>query len=181
MSFKINNSINKSCTSFTSNSIALGKVILLTKETQTSFKSACLGGSSGVEVQILTSYISWINWVMSCRLAKHCFFLLFRVYLKNTGLFQEHEKEYFNMHSSEVFISRDNFCSFSQSFQWTTCKLLWPISHKIALSLTCLPVNKILFAVFLYISTYLSFCTFRKTNKNLIVLFPHPSKVNISS
>lgn len=117
---------------------------------------------------------------MSCRVAKHCLFLLFRVYLKKAGLFQEHERRYFNMHSSEVFISRDNFGCFSQSFQWTACKLLWPISHKLALSPTCLPVNKILFALFLSISTYLSFRAFRNTNKNLIFFFTLPNKMNIS-
>jgi len=57
----MNNSINKGCTSFTGNSIAVGKAILVTKETQTSFRLACLGGSPAVEVQILTGYISWIN------------------------------------------------------------------------------------------------------------------------
>lgn len=108
-------------------------------------------------------------------------FLLFRVYLKKASLFQEHERRYFNTHNSEVFISRDSFGCFSESFPWTVCKLFWPIIHKPALSLTCLPVNKIMFSVFLYISTYLSSHPFRKANKNLILFFPLPNKISISS
>lgn len=118
---------------------------------------------------------------MSCKLAKHCLFLLFRVYLKKTGLFQEHERRYFNRHNSEVFTSRDNFVFYSQSFPWTACKMFWPISHKLALSLISLPVNKIMFAVFLYISTYLSFQPFRKTNKNLIFSFSSISSSSLLS
>lgn len=58
----MNNSINKSHTSFTSNSIAVGKATLLTEETRTNFKLACMEDSPAVEVQLPTGYISWINW-----------------------------------------------------------------------------------------------------------------------
>lgn len=93
----------------------MSKATLITKETQISFKLVCLEGNPPVEVQTLTSYIHRIN-CKSHRLAKHCLFLLFRLFLKKTGLFQEHERRYFNMYNSEVFISRDDFGYFSQSF-----------------------------------------------------------------
>lgn len=49
----MNNSVNKCCCSFTSNSTAEGKSILFRKETKTSFDLSCLGGSFAAEVQII--------------------------------------------------------------------------------------------------------------------------------
>lgn len=54
----MNNSINRSHTSFTSYSIDVGKATLLTEETQTNFKLACLEDSPAIEVQILKAIYS---------------------------------------------------------------------------------------------------------------------------
>lgn len=53
------NPVNKCCSSFTSNSTAVGKAILLRKETKTSFQLPCLGGSPAAEVQII--YAGWVE------------------------------------------------------------------------------------------------------------------------